>query len=66
MFLGRPRFLETVGVVVVVTTVGTLGGTCTVHIPDAFRDMLGAEAEKRGGASFVGGKGSSCNEAQYC
>ena len=48
--------METVGVVVVVTSVGTLGGTCTVHIPDAFRDMLGVEAEKRGGASFVGGE----------
>ena len=41
----------------VVTSVGTLGGTCTVHIPDAFRNILGAEAEKRGGAWFVGGKG---------
>ena len=45
-------------------SVETLGGTGRANIPDGFRNMLGAEAEKRGGA--VGGKGSSCKEAQYC
>ena len=50
--------------VVVPIYVETLGGTGRVNILDAFRNMLGAEAQKRGGA--VGGKGSSCNEAQYC
>ena len=64
VFLGRPRFLEMVGVVVVPMSVETLGGTGRVNISDAFRNMLGAEAEKRGGA--VGRKGSSCNEAHYC
>ena len=50
--------------VVVPMSVETLGGTGRVNILDAFRNMLGAEAEKRGGT--VGGNGSSCNEAHYC
>ena len=45
-------------------SVETLGGTGRVNLSDTFRNTLGAEAEKRGGA--VGGKGSSCNKAQYC
>ena len=48
-----------VGVVVVPTSVETLGGKGRENIPDAFRNMLGAEAENWDSA--VGGKGSSCN-----